>query len=98
MLSFNKETSTITVELPENKTIPQLLAIAEEEFKNLNTDNGVCGKLLKITGRCPVIIGAALMHHVVHLFGAIAFFSPADQGFVVTASHNPSYKVGDVIR
>lgn len=60
------------------------------------------GPLLKIDGPCTVAAAYVIGHQVSHLYGAIAIFDPkigknGTKAFIVVISHNPSYKVGEVI-
>lgn len=60
------------------------------------------GALLKINGPASVPACYVIAHKVAHLYGAIAVFDPklGEKGtskYVVCISHNPAYKLGDVI-
>ncbi len=59
------------------------------------------GALLKINGPASLPVACVLVHKVAHLYGAIAVYDPkleAEQGkYVVVISHNPAYKLGDLI-
>ncbi|MDY6806009.1 MAG: CRISPR-associated protein Csx3 [Cyanobacteriota bacterium] len=60
------------------------------------------GPLLKIDGPCTVAAAYVIGHRVSHLYGAIAIFDPkvgknGTKAFIVAISHNPSYRVGEII-
>jgi CRISPR-associated protein Csx3 len=98
MFEYNKEQNLLTVNLPEGKSIPEILLLAEKELEGLNPSVGFNGPLLKVTGRCPVALAFVISHHVSHLFGIVAIYSPSDNGFVVTQVHAPGYTLGQVIK
>lgn len=55
------------------------------------------GQLLKINGAQSVPIAFMVAHRVCHLYGAVAVYDPKMGGYLVAMSHNPSYKVGELI-
>jgi CRISPR-associated protein Csx3 len=59
------------------------------------------GSLLKINGPASLPVTCVVAHKVAHLYGAVAVYDPkleAEKGkYVVVISHNPAYKLGDVI-
>lgn len=55
------------------------------------------GPLLKINGPASVPVAFVLAHKVAHLYGAIGFFDPKLGQYVITITHNPQYKLGDLI-
>ncbi|HEX5324737.1 MAG TPA: CRISPR-associated protein Csx3 [Capsulimonadaceae bacterium] len=55
------------------------------------------GPLLKINGPISVIAAMVLCHAVAHRYEAISMFDPKLNRYVVTISHGPSYRVGDLI-
>lgn len=56
------------------------------------------GRLALVNGRISVAGAMALAHHLAHLYGAVAMFDPKLGGHIVTISHDPAHKVGEVIR
>ncbi len=48
------------------------------------------------TGRAPVW-GYAMLVHSAHPSPAVGVYEPREQGFVIVASHNPSYAAGQLI-
>lgn len=55
------------------------------------------GKLIKINGPASLPVACVLAHRLCHLFGVVAVFDPKISGYVVSISHDPAFKVGDVI-
>lgn len=55
------------------------------------------GPLLKINGPASVPVAFVLAHKVAHLYGAIGFFDPKLGKYVISITHNPAYKLGDLI-
>lgn len=99
--TFDKETSILKVGFnpEEPATNAEMVVFLENELKGspFTPEEGFCGGLLKITGACSLPLAFVISHKVDHLFGAIAVFDPKLGGYVVCVSHNPAYKVGDVI-
>lgn len=56
------------------------------------------GPLVKINGPASLPVMVVLAHRLTHLFGAVAVFDPKLGGYVVSATHNPDYKVGDLVK
>jgi len=50
-----------------------------------------------VTGPASLPVAFVMCHAVAHLYGAVACFDPKLLGYVVCVSHDPKYKVGDVI-
>ena len=55
------------------------------------------GKLLKINGPASLPVACVLAHKVAHLFGAVGVFDPKLGKYVISITHNPTYKLGDLI-
>ncbi|MBW4690114.1 MAG: CRISPR-associated protein Csx3 [Komarekiella atlantica HA4396-MV6] len=55
------------------------------------------GQLLKINGPVSVPVAFVLSHKLAHIYGAIACFDPKLSKYVISITHNPSYKLGDLI-
>lgn len=55
------------------------------------------GAVLKINGPATNPVCFVLAHRVAHLYGAIGVFDPKMGKYVVCISHNPAYKLGDLI-
>ncbi|MDF5730254.1 MAG: CRISPR-associated protein Csx3 [Rhizonema sp. PD38] len=57
----------------------------------------VGGQLLKINGPISIPVAFVLAHKVGHLYGAIALFDPKLGKYVISITHNPEYKLGELI-
>lgn len=55
------------------------------------------GGLLKINGPTSLPVAYVLVHKVAHLYGAIGVFDPKLGKYVIVITHNPAYKLGDLI-
>ena len=55
------------------------------------------GQLLKINGPISIPVAFVLAHKVSHIYGAVAVFDPKIGKFVICITHNPAYKLGDLI-
>lgn len=55
------------------------------------------GQLLKINGPISIPVAFVLAHKLAHIYGAIAFFDPKLGKYVICITHNPAYKLGDLI-
>ena len=55
------------------------------------------GQLLKINGPASLPVACVLVHKVAHLFGAVGVFDPKLGKYVISITHNPTYKLGDLI-
>lgn len=55
------------------------------------------GSLLKINGPASLPVACVLVHKVAHLYGAIGIFDPKLGKYVISITHNPTYKLGDLI-
>lgn len=56
------------------------------------------GPLLKVNGPGSLPVAFVIAHKVAHLYGAIAVYDPKlGNQYVVCITHNPQYKLGDLI-
>lgn len=53
------------------------------------------GGLLGINGACTLAGMAAITHHLVHRFAAVAVFDPKLPAYIVVVSHDPRWSPGD---
>jgi CRISPR-associated protein Csx3 len=60
--------------------------------------NQFMGKVLRISGPASMPVAMAFGHEVGHLVPAVACFDPKLAGYVVCISHDPNYKLGDIIQ
>lgn len=55
------------------------------------------GKLALVTGPASLPVAMVLAHYLAHLFAAVGVFDPKLQRFVISISHDPELRVGDVL-
>lgn len=55
------------------------------------------GKVLKINGSASLPAAMAIGHTFAHLVPAVACWDPKLEKYVVSISHSPDYKLGDLI-
>jgi CRISPR-associated protein Csx3 len=55
------------------------------------------GQLLKINGPVSIPVSFVLAHKLAHIYGAIGFYDPKLAKYVICITHNPAYKLGDLI-
>ena len=55
------------------------------------------GDVVRVNGPASLPVAMVIAHKVSHLYGAVACFDPKLAKYVVAVSHNPAYKVGDLI-
>jgi CRISPR-associated protein Csx3 len=62
------------------------------------TETGLLrGQLLKINGPASIPVAFVIAHKLAHLYGAIGFFDPKLDKYIICITHNPAYKLGDLI-
>ncbi len=83
----------------QNNQIVKDVAARLDELVETGVLSG--GALLKINGPASLPVACVLVHKVAHLYGAIAVYDPKLEAgggkYVVVISHNPAYKLGDLI-
>lgn len=55
------------------------------------------GGVIKLNGAASVPAAVAIAHRVAHRFSAVGVFDPKLGRYVVAISHDPAYRVGDLI-
>jgi CRISPR-associated protein Csx3 len=55
------------------------------------------GTLLKINGPISIPVAFVLAHKLAHIYGAVGFYDPKLGKYVISITHNPAYKLGDLI-
>jgi CRISPR-associated protein Csx3 len=71
---------------------------AADRLEEMTTSGEIIGgTLLKINGPASIPVALVIAHKVGHLYGAIAFFDPKLGRYVVSITHHPDYKLGDLI-
>jgi len=103
-LAFDKETAILSIGFnpEEPASNSELVSFVEATLKGeeFSPSNGFCGEIIKINGAASLPLACVITHKVAHLFSAVAIFDPkiiAGGGYVVSVSHNPSFKLGDII-
>jgi CRISPR-associated protein Csx3 len=79
----------------QNDQIVQDAAARLDEMQQAGELKG--GQLLKINGPASLPVACVLAHKVAHLFGAVGVFDPKLGKYVISITHNPTYKLGDLI-
>lgn len=63
----------------------------------LSSGSLVGGKLLKINGPASIPVAFVIAHKLAHLYGTIAVYDPKLASYVVCITHDPAYKLGELI-
>ncbi|CEJ48085.1 CRISPR-associated protein Csx3 [Umezakia ovalisporum] len=79
----------------QNNQIVQDAALRLEEMSTLGELSG--GQLLRINGPISIPVAFVLAHKLAHIYGAIGFYDPKLGKYVICITHNPTYKLGDLI-
>ena len=79
----------------QNNQIVRDAAARLDEMQHTGELKG--GQLLKINGPASLPVACVLAHKVAHLFGAVGVFDPKLGKYVISITHNPTYKLGDLI-
>ncbi|MHC5762710.1 CRISPR-associated protein Csx3 [Nostoc sp.] len=79
----------------QNDQIVRDAAVRLEEMATSGKLAG--GPLLKINGPISIPVAFVLAHKLAHIYGAVAFYDPKLGKYVICITHNPSYKLGDLI-
>ena len=79
----------------QNDQIVRDAAARLEEMATLGELTG--GPLLKINGPISIPVAFVLAHKLAHIYGAVAFYDPKLSKYVISITHNPGYKLGDLI-
>jgi len=70
--------------------------IAPEELKQLTPPKVDLTKLVVLSGRGPIWLYLYLAHHY-HTTPALASYDPRVGGAVITQTHSPKYKIGEIV-
>lgn len=101
MSTYNIEVQgdILKVGFGEDAQNDQIVQDAAEKLDRLIASGDLAGgTLLKVNGPASLPVAFVLAHKVAHLYGAIAVFDPKlGRKYVVCITHNPSYRLGDVI-
>lgn len=71
--------------------------IVQDALGILKSMNLSGGPLIKINGPASLPVAMVLCHHLAHLYEVIGVYDPKLGKYVVSISHSPSHKVGDLI-
>jgi CRISPR-associated protein Csx3 len=82
-------------ETAQNDQIVKDAAARLEEMASTGELTG--GQLLKINGPISIPVAFVLAHKLAHIYGAIGLFDPKLGKYVISITHNPAYKLGDLI-
>lgn len=55
------------------------------------------GGVILLNGPASLPVAVAIAHAVAHRFAAVAVFDPKLNGYVVSVTHDPAYKLGSII-
>ena len=55
------------------------------------------GKLMRINGPASLPVCMAISHKLAHLYGALAWYDPKMGKYVVAITHDPDYRIGDLL-
>ena len=99
----------ITVETPDASSTLLRLAFGEpasndvmvrdvdRRMKELKGRELTGGRLVLLNGAASLPVIAVIIHHVAHLFGAVAIYDPKLQRYVIVASHGSELEVGEIL-
>ena len=57
----------------------------------------MAGPLVLLNGPASLPVAIVLAHRLVHLFGALGVFDPKLNGYVISATHDPRFDLGQLI-
>lgn len=76
----------------------QIVRDAEKRLEELRSAGELKGgPLLKINGPASLPVMTVITHKVAHLYGAVAIFDPKLAKYVVSITHDPQYRLGDLL-
>lgn len=82
---FTLENDVLQVTLPEGKTQAELVEMAKEEIKTIETS--LYGKDIKINGRITTAMSLMLGHKLAHITKSVSIFDPKLNEYIVAVSH-----------
>lgn len=94
---INLENDVLSVGFGEPAQNDEIVKDAKIVLDELLESQQLHGKLLKINGAASLPVAFVISHAVSHLYGAIAVYDPKLQKYVVSISHTPEVRVGDLI-
>ncbi|MHC5939368.1 CRISPR-associated protein Csx3 [Nostoc sp.] len=88
----------LSVKFGEPAQNDQIVRDAAARLEEMATSGELTGgSLLKINGSISIPVAFVLAHKLAHIYGAVAFYDPKLGKYVICITHNPSYKLGDLI-
>lgn len=72
----------------------EIVQYVNEAKSNLFTG----GRILKINGACSLVVLANLMPDLTYYYWVVAIFDPKLDGYVVSHSESPDFKVGQLLK
>ncbi len=76
----------------------QIVKDAVERLNEMKASGELAGGgIIKLNGPASLPVAIAIAHGLAHVFAAIAAFDPKLNKYVVAISHDPAYKVGDLV-
>ena len=100
MTTYNIEfkDGILRVRFGETAQNDQIVKDAAARLEEMTTSGELTGgQLLKINGPISIPVAFVLAHKLSHIYGAIGFFDPKIGKYVISITHNPAYKLGDLI-
>ncbi len=95
-IDFNE--GILRVRFGETAQNDQIVKDAAARLEEMTTSGELTGgQLLKINGPISIPVAFVLAHKLSHIYGAIGFFDPKIGKYVISITHNPAYKLGDLI-
>jgi len=79
----------------QNDQIVRDVVARLDEMESAGELNG--GGLIKLNGPASLPVAVAIAHGVLHKFSAVGVFDPKLNQYVIAATHDPAYAVGDLI-
>jgi len=81
-------------------TNDRIVQDATAQLEELAEGGLLAGSIIRVNGPASVPVAFAIAHKINHLFGAVAVWDGklGEKGkYVVAITHNPAYKLGDLI-
>lgn len=85
-------TRKVEIDIPDAITTPAEFAAAVERIAGALPGE----RPVFLTGRAP-IWGYAMLVHAAHATPAVGVFEPRQNGYVIVASHDPAFTVGQLV-
>ena len=82
----------------EPATNDAIVREVDARMRELKSEGLTGGRIVVLNGAASLAVIAVIVHHVAHLFGAVAVFDPKLRGYIVVVSHDPALAVGDLLR